>query len=80
MLEVKYETLVEDVEPQARRIVSYCGLDWDPACLEFYKTSRPVHTAAWSRCVSRFTAVLSGGGVLMPACFGLCWRGWRASE
>jgi len=46
MLDVEYEALVQDFEPQARRIVSYCGLDWDPACLEFYKTPRPVHTAS----------------------------------
>jgi len=46
MLEVEYEGLVQDFEPHARRIVSYCGLDWDPACLEFYRTSRPVHTAS----------------------------------
>ena len=46
MLEVGYEALVQDFEPHARRIVSYCGLEWDPACLEFYNTSRPVHTAS----------------------------------
>jgi hypothetical protein len=46
MLEVEYEALVDDFEPHARQIVSFCGLDWDPACLEFYRTSRPVHTAS----------------------------------
>jgi hypothetical protein len=46
MLEVDYEDLVEDFEPQARLIVAHCGLQWDPACLEFYKTSRPVQTAS----------------------------------
>ncbi len=46
LLEVEYEALVENFEPQARRIVAHCGLEWDPACLEFYKTSRPVHTAS----------------------------------
>ena len=46
MLEVEYETLVQDFEAQARRIVAYCGLDWQPACLEFHKTSRPVKTAS----------------------------------
>jgi hypothetical protein len=46
MLEVEYETLVQDFESQARRLIAYCGLEWDPACLEFYKTSRPVHTAS----------------------------------
>jgi hypothetical protein len=46
MLEVQYEALVGDFEPQARRIVAHCGLEWDDACLDFYKTQRPVHTAS----------------------------------
>jgi hypothetical protein len=46
MLEVQYEELVVDFEPQARRIVAYCGLDWDARCLAFHKTTRAVHTAS----------------------------------
>ena len=46
MLEVDYETLVEDFEPQVRRILDYCGLGWDPACLDFHETKRPVFTAS----------------------------------
>jgi tetratricopeptide (TPR) repeat protein len=46
MLEVDYETLVADFEPQVRRILAYCGLDWDPACLAFHETKRPVLTAS----------------------------------
>jgi tetratricopeptide (TPR) repeat protein len=46
MLEVSYEELIADFEPQARRIVAYCGLDWDPACLSFHKTERTVDTAS----------------------------------
>jgi hypothetical protein len=46
MLEVQYETLVEAFEAEARRIVAYCGLDWDARCLEFHKTERPVITAS----------------------------------
>ena len=34
------------IEAQARRIVAFCGLEWDTACLEFYKTDRPVRTAS----------------------------------
>ncbi len=41
MLEVQYETLVADFEPQARRIVAYCGLDWDAACARFYEAATP---------------------------------------
>jgi len=46
LLEVEYEALVADFEPQVRGIVAHCGLPWDPACLEFYKTPRAVHTAS----------------------------------
>jgi len=46
ILEVQYEELVVNFEPLARRIVAYCGLDWDAACLEFHKTKRPVWTAS----------------------------------
>jgi tetratricopeptide (TPR) repeat protein len=46
MLEVQYEDLVADLETHARRIVAHCRLDWNDACLEFYKTERPVQTAS----------------------------------
>ena len=46
MLEVQYEELVADLEGQARQILSHCGLDWDPRCLDFHKAERPVRTAS----------------------------------
>ena len=46
MLDVQYEDVVADIETQARRIVDYCGLSWDDACLAFHKTERPVQTAS----------------------------------
>jgi hypothetical protein len=46
MLDVQYEELVADFENQARRIVSFCGLDWDARCLDFHRTVRPVRTAS----------------------------------
>ena len=44
ILDVAYEDLVGDFEPQARRIVAYSGLAWDEACLAFHRTKRVVHT------------------------------------
>jgi pentatricopeptide repeat protein len=49
MLDVGYEDLVADLESHARRIVSYCGLEWDDACLSFYKTQRSVLTASMTQ-------------------------------
>jgi tetratricopeptide (TPR) repeat protein len=46
ILDVAYEDVVDDLEGQARRLVDFCGLPWDDACLNFYKTSRPVKTAS----------------------------------
>ena len=44
--EVNYEALVDDFEAGARRLVAACGLEWDPACLQFHKTNRTVRTAS----------------------------------
>ena len=46
LLQVRYEDVVADLEPQARRMIAHCGLDWDPACLRFHETARPVRTAS----------------------------------
>ena len=46
MLETQYEEVVADVEGQARRLVSYCGLEWDARCLDFHRTERHVRTAS----------------------------------
>ena len=43
---VDYEDTVADLEGVARRLVAACGLEWDPACLEFHRTQRPVRTAS----------------------------------
>jgi tetratricopeptide (TPR) repeat protein len=44
--EVDYEETVTDLEAVARRLVAACGMEWEPACLEFHRTRRPVHTAS----------------------------------
>jgi hypothetical protein len=38
--------VVEDLETNVRRILEFCGLDFEPACLDFYKTERSVRTAS----------------------------------
>jgi tetratricopeptide (TPR) repeat protein len=44
--EVRYEDVVADTEREARRLVGFCGLDWDPACLAFEQNAAPVATAS----------------------------------
>ena len=46
ILEVEYEETVDDLEGVARRLIAACGLEWEPACLEFHRTERPVRTAS----------------------------------
>jgi hypothetical protein len=46
LLEVDYEETVADLEGVARKLVAWCGLAWEPACLEFQQAKRPVRTAS----------------------------------
>jgi tetratricopeptide (TPR) repeat protein len=46
VLRVWYEDVVEDLDGNVRRILKYCGLEFEPACIEFYKTERGVRTAS----------------------------------
>jgi tetratricopeptide (TPR) repeat protein len=48
-LDFPYETLVDDTEGQARRLIEYVGLEWDPRCLKFHENRRPVRTASLSQ-------------------------------
>jgi tetratricopeptide (TPR) repeat protein len=43
---VIYERMVEDTEGEVRRLLDYCGLEFEPQVLEFYKTERAVRTAS----------------------------------
>ena len=44
VLTVQYEDVVADFEPQVRRLLDFCGLAWQDACLRFYESERPVRT------------------------------------
>ena len=44
VLRVQYENVVADLETEVRRILDYCGLEFEPACMEFYRTDRSVRT------------------------------------
>ena len=44
--EVAYEDVIADLDGEAARLVAHCGLDWDPACLDFHSQSGSVATAS----------------------------------
>jgi tetratricopeptide (TPR) repeat protein len=49
LLDVAYEETVADLEATARRLVAWCGLEWEPACLAFHEGKGPVRTASVSQ-------------------------------
>jgi len=60
-LEVDYEDLVSKSEPTIRRMIEFCGLEWDEACLQpeanpravstpsLWQVRRPINTASVER-------------------------------
>ncbi|MHC4220310.1 MAG: tetratricopeptide repeat-containing sulfotransferase family protein [Planctomycetota bacterium] len=49
MLEIQYETLVSDQETLTRKILDFCGLDFDEQCLRFYEGDRISLTASYDQ-------------------------------
>jgi tetratricopeptide (TPR) repeat protein len=45
-LEIRYEDLVANQEARSRELIDFCGLEWDPACLDFHESRRDVRTAS----------------------------------
>jgi hypothetical protein len=46
ILRVQHEDVVDDLEGNVRRILDFCGLEFESTCVEFYKTERSVRTAS----------------------------------
>ena len=44
--EVTYENLIVDQERHSRELIAFCGLEWEPACLDFFANDRAVATAS----------------------------------
>ena len=44
--EIRYEDIVRDQENQTRRLLDFCGLEWDERCLSFHENTAPVSTAS----------------------------------
>jgi hypothetical protein len=82
ILRVQHEEVVADLEGSVRRLLHFCGLPFEPACLEFYKTERSVRTASseqvrrpvykesteqWRHFAPWLTALRAALGELAPA-------------
>jgi tetratricopeptide (TPR) repeat protein len=46
VLRIQYEEVVADLEGNVRKLLDFVGLDFEPQCLEFYRTERSVRTAS----------------------------------
>lgn len=46
ILRVRHEDVVNDPDAQIRRVLEFCDLQFEPACLHFHQTERSVHTAS----------------------------------
>jgi tetratricopeptide (TPR) repeat protein len=61
LIEVDYEALVADPEPQIRRVLAACGLAFEPACLEPHRTVGTVRTASITQVRQPMTTARVGG-------------------
>jgi predicted Zn-dependent protease len=46
ILRIQHEDVVDDLEGNVRRILEFCGLEFEPSCIEYYNTERTVHSAS----------------------------------
>jgi hypothetical protein len=46
ILKIDHEDIVEDLDANVRRLLDFCGLEFESACLDFHKTERSVRTAS----------------------------------
>lgn len=70
--EVHYENIVADIEGETRKLLDFCGLTFEPACVDFHENKSPVATASaaqvreplYTRSLARWKRYETG---LMPA-------------
>lgn len=46
VLDVQYEDVIADLEGQVRRLLEYCGLPWDDACVRYHQSERVIRSAS----------------------------------
>jgi hypothetical protein len=79
VLRIQHEDLVEDLESHVRRVLDFCDLEFEPACIEFHKTERRIHTASSEQvrhlaCAHPARARPIGGRALLLMCSTASWR------
>ena len=46
ILDIDYGSITNNIESVAKLMISYCNLDWQEQCIEFYKSERAIHTSS----------------------------------
>jgi LPS sulfotransferase NodH len=49
ILDVRYEDLIADPRTWVGKILDFCGLEWEEACLAFHKSKRQITTASYDQ-------------------------------
>tara|TARA_B100000131_G_scaffold158871_1_gene154020 strand:- start:1849 stop:3063 length:1215 start_codon:yes stop_codon:yes gene_type:complete len=44
--DLKYEQLIQNQKKETKKILSFCDLEWEDGCLEFYKNTLPIKSAS----------------------------------
>ena len=47
--DLNYEDLINNSESKIREIITFCGLDWQDACLEYYNNKRSIKTVSFNQ-------------------------------
>jgi len=47
--DIRYEALIADQAGETRKLLDYCGLDWEEGCLAFHRNAQPSTTASASQ-------------------------------
>ena len=44
IFEAKYEKIINNQEAESKKIIKFCGLEWESQCLMFHKNKNPIKT------------------------------------
>ena len=45
-MDFHYESVLDNQESETKKLLEYCGLEWEEQCLKFYETKRSINTAS----------------------------------
>ena len=48
-INIKYEDLISNPEIKIKELISFCDLDWEENCLEYYKNDSPIKTVSFNQ-------------------------------